>query len=88
MLALLHGVAAAPAARPGLRSALGQPSSTKVRTLQITDIDAAAQTVRFGKRPHPVPRATLICLADHVDRRAEPVSRTTANPLAHPDDQR
>jgi hypothetical protein len=23
--------------------------------LQITDIDAAAQTVRLGKRPHPVP---------------------------------
>ncbi|MGW2102683.1 hypothetical protein ACWCPX_34340 [Streptomyces olivaceoviridis] len=56
--------------------------------MQITDIDAAAQTVRFGKRPHPVPQATLICLADHVDRKAELVSRTTANPLAHPDDQR
>ncbi|MFD8381770.1 hypothetical protein ACFV2X_25125 [Streptomyces sp. NPDC059679] len=154
MLALLHGA-----------------SSAEVRTLQITDIDAAAQTVRLGKRPHPVPldpaswtvlercldhrakwptanphvmvtkgtkagrspastacvshvlddcgypprmirstrlvdlvntmdpklvaaafgmdpQATLIYLADHVDREAELASRTTANPLAHPDDQR
>ncbi|KUN18015.1 hypothetical protein AQJ11_35715 [Streptomyces corchorusii] len=53
MLALLHGVAAAPAARPGPRSALGQPSSTEVRTLQITDIDAAAQTSSSASAPTP-----------------------------------
>lgn len=30
-------------------------SSSEVRMLQINDIDQHAQTVRLGKRPHPVP---------------------------------
>ncbi|SEQ96051.1 tyrosine-type recombinase/integrase [Streptomyces radiopugnans] len=39
----------------GMLALLHGASSTEVRMLQITDIDAAAQTVRLGKRPHPVP---------------------------------
>ncbi|WP_262706216.1 MULTISPECIES: site-specific integrase [Streptomyces] len=39
----------------GMPALLHGASSTEVRMLQITDIDAAAQTIRLGKRPHPVP---------------------------------
>ncbi|RNG22241.1 site-specific integrase [Streptomyces botrytidirepellens] len=39
----------------GMLALLHGASSTEVRLLQITDIDPAAQTVRLGKRPHPVP---------------------------------
>jgi hypothetical protein len=39
----------------GMLALLHGASSTEVRMLQITDIDPATQTVRLGKRPHPVP---------------------------------
>jgi site-specific recombinase XerD len=39
----------------GMLALLHGASSTEVRMLQVTDIDPAAQTVRLGKRPHPVP---------------------------------
>jgi integrase len=39
----------------GILALLHGASSTEVRLLQITDIDPLAQTVRLGKRPHPVP---------------------------------
>ncbi|MGW5129071.1 hypothetical protein ACWEQ7_34535 [Streptomyces sp. NPDC004069] len=54
-------------------------SSTEVRTLKITDIDAAAQTLRLGKRPHPVPLdpASWTVLQRCLNHRAE---WPTANP--------
>jgi hypothetical protein len=47
--------------------------------LKITDIDAAAQTVRLGKRPHPVPLdpASWTVLERCLDHRAK---WPTANP--------
>ncbi|MFH9980971.1 tyrosine-type recombinase/integrase [Streptomyces sp. NPDC017179] len=39
----------------GMLALLHGASRTEVRMLKMTDIDAAAQTVRLGKRPHPVP---------------------------------
>ncbi|MEI5011863.1 hypothetical protein RB196_35470 [Streptomyces sp. PmtA] len=30
-------------------------SSSEIRMLQVNDVDQQAQTVRLGKRPHPVP---------------------------------
>ncbi|WP_380232843.1 tyrosine-type recombinase/integrase [Kitasatospora cinereorecta] len=39
----------------GMLALLHCASSSEVRMLQVTDIDPATQTVRLGKRPHPVP---------------------------------
>ncbi|MER5852987.1 hypothetical protein ABT126_40040 [Streptomyces sp. NPDC002012] len=39
----------------GMLALLHGASSSEVRMLQISDIDQQAQTVRLGKRPHPVP---------------------------------
>jgi integrase len=39
----------------GILALLHGASSSEVRHLQATDIDAAARTIRLGKRPHPVP---------------------------------
>ncbi|WP_254405968.1 hypothetical protein [Streptomyces sp. AC627_RSS907] len=39
----------------GMLALLHGASSAEVRMLQMTDIDVAAQTIRLGKRPHPVP---------------------------------
>ncbi|MFD4761066.1 hypothetical protein ACFWOJ_19920 [Streptomyces sp. NPDC058439] len=39
----------------GMLALLHGASSSEVRMLQINDIDQRAQTVRLGKRPHPVP---------------------------------
>jgi integrase len=39
----------------GILALLHGASSAEVRMLQITDIDTRTQTVRLGKRPHPVP---------------------------------
>lgn len=39
----------------GMLALVHGASSTEVRMLQVTDIDPTAQTVRLGKRPHPVP---------------------------------
>lgn len=39
----------------GILALLHGASSTEVRMLQIDDIDPRAQTIRLGKRPHPVP---------------------------------
>ncbi|WP_406468901.1 tyrosine-type recombinase/integrase [Streptomyces sp. NBC_01594] len=39
----------------GMLALLHGASSSEVRMLQINDIDQQAQTVRLGKRPHPVP---------------------------------
>ncbi|MFE0511359.1 tyrosine-type recombinase/integrase, partial [Streptomyces sp. NPDC058964] len=63
----------------GTLALLHGASSTEVRTLKITDIDAAAQTVRLGKRPHPVPLdpASWTVLERCLNHRAE---WHTANP--------
>jgi site-specific recombinase XerC len=39
----------------GILALLHGASSSEVRHLQATDIDDSGQTVRLGKRPHPVP---------------------------------
>ncbi|WP_245205798.1 hypothetical protein [Kitasatospora sp. RG8] len=39
----------------GMLALLHGASGSEVRMLQVTDIDPATQTVRLGKRPHPVP---------------------------------
>lgn len=39
----------------GMLALLHGASSSEVRMLQITDVDSVAQTVKLGKRPHPVP---------------------------------
>lgn len=39
----------------GMLALLHGASSSEVRMLQVSDIDQQAQTVRLGKRPHPVP---------------------------------
>ncbi|MEF9886757.1 tyrosine-type recombinase/integrase [Streptomyces sp. P9-A4] len=39
----------------GMLALLHGASSSEVRMLQITNVDLIAQTVRLGKRPHPVP---------------------------------
>ncbi|MGW2304454.1 tyrosine-type recombinase/integrase [Streptomyces sp. NPDC001809] len=39
----------------GMLALLHGASSSEVRMLQITNVDQIAQTVRLGKRPHPVP---------------------------------
>jgi hypothetical protein len=39
----------------GMLALLHGASSFEVRMLQITDLDPVAQTVKLGKRPHPVP---------------------------------
>ncbi|GAA5166228.1 hypothetical protein GCM10023321_57240 [Pseudonocardia eucalypti] len=39
----------------GMLALLHGAASWETRTLKITDIDPHAQTVRLGKRPHPVP---------------------------------
>ncbi|MEV0537877.1 integrase [Kitasatospora sp. NPDC050463] len=39
----------------GMFALLHGASSSEVRMLQITHVDPVAQTVRLGKRPHPVP---------------------------------
>ncbi|WP_243983014.1 hypothetical protein [Streptomyces sp. NEAU-YJ-81] len=39
----------------GMLALLHAASSSEVRMLRIDDIDEAAQTVRLGRRPHPVP---------------------------------
>lgn len=63
----------------GMLALLHGASSSEVRTLKITDIDAAAQTVRLGKRPHPVPLdpASWTVLERCLKHRAE---WPTANP--------
>ncbi|WBO69502.1 hypothetical protein O1G22_42330 [Streptomyces camelliae] len=63
----------------GMLALLHRASSTEVRTLKITDIDAAAQSVRLGKRPHPVPLdpASWTVLERGLNHRAE---WPTANP--------
>jgi integrase len=63
----------------GILALLHGVSSSEVRHLQASDIDAGARTVRLGKRPHPVPldpaswQVLQRCLA-HRD------ARRTANP--------
>ncbi|MEW1859897.1 site-specific integrase [Streptomyces sp. NPDC088194] len=63
----------------GILALLHGASSAEVRTLKITGIDAAAQTVRLGKRPHPVPLdpASWTVLERCLDHRAK---WPTANP--------
>jgi integrase len=39
----------------GMLALLHGASSSEARTLRISDVDQQAQTVRLGKRPHPVP---------------------------------
>ncbi|WP_241266733.1 hypothetical protein [Streptomyces scabichelini] len=39
----------------GILALLHGAASTKVRMLQVADLDPAAHTIRLGKRPHPVP---------------------------------
>ncbi|MDT0541565.1 MULTISPECIES: tyrosine-type recombinase/integrase [Streptomyces] len=39
----------------GILALLHGASSSEVRLLQITEVDQLTQTVRLGKRPHPVP---------------------------------
>ncbi|MER5717549.1 hypothetical protein [Streptomyces sp. NPDC002132] len=39
----------------GMLALLHGASSSEVRMLQVNDVDQQAQTVRLGKRPHPVP---------------------------------
>jgi integrase len=51
---------ASPGAHPheallGILALLHGASSSEVRHLQASDIDADARTIRLGKRPHPVP---------------------------------
>jgi site-specific recombinase XerD len=63
----------------GILALLHGASSSEVRHLQVSDVDACARTIRLGKRPHPVPldpaswQVLQRCLA-HRDR------RRTANP--------
>ncbi|MFF2146984.1 tyrosine-type recombinase/integrase [Kitasatospora sp. NPDC058190] len=63
----------------GILALLHGASSAEVRMLQITDIDPLAQTVRLGKRPHPVPLdpASWAVLQRCLAHRA---AWTTANP--------
>ncbi|WP_246094945.1 hypothetical protein [Streptomyces roseicoloratus] len=39
----------------GMLALLHGASSSKVRMLQVTDLDPVSQTAQLGKRPHPVP---------------------------------
>ncbi|MGX4694355.1 integrase [Streptomyces sp. JNUCC 63] len=39
----------------GMLALLHGASSSEVRMLQVTDVDPVTQSVRLGKRPHPVP---------------------------------
>ncbi|MEV6204772.1 hypothetical protein AB0M64_33085 [Streptomyces sp. NPDC051771] len=39
----------------GMLALLHGASSSEIRMLQVNDVDQQAQTVRLGKRPHPVP---------------------------------
>lgn len=39
----------------GILALLHGASSSEIRHLQASDIDASARTIRLGKRPHPVP---------------------------------
>lgn len=39
----------------GMLALLHGASSSEIRMLQVNDVDHQAQTVRLGKRPHPVP---------------------------------
>ncbi|MFF4260380.1 hypothetical protein ACFY1L_55585 [Streptomyces sp. NPDC001663] len=59
-----------------------------IRSTRLVDLvntmDPKLVAAAFGMDP----QATLIYLADHVDQETELASRTTANPLARPDDQR
>lgn len=59
-----------------------------IRSTRLVDLvntmDPKLVAAAFGMDP----QATLIYLADHVDQEAELASRTTANPLAHTNDQR
>jgi site-specific recombinase XerD len=63
----------------GIFALLHGASSSEVRHLQVSDLDASARTTRLGKRPHPVPldpaswQVLQRCLA-HRD------SQHTANP--------
>lgn len=63
----------------GILALLHGASSSEIRHLQASDIDAAARTIRLGKRPHPVPldpaswQVLQRCLA-HRD------SQRTSNP--------
>ena len=82
--ALFRRWAASPDAHPheamlGILALLHGASSSEVRHLQVTDIDAGARTIQLGKRPHPVPMDPVSwqvlqrCMADRDSRR-------TANP--------
>jgi site-specific recombinase XerD len=58
--ALFRRWTTSPGAHPheallGILALLHGTSSSEVRHLQSGDIDAAARTIRLGKRPHPVP---------------------------------
>jgi len=58
--ALFRRWTTSPGAHPheallGILALLHGASSGEVRNLKATDIDAAARTIRLGKRPHPVP---------------------------------
>jgi integrase len=63
----------------GILAPLHGASSSEVRHLQVSDVDAGGRTIRLGKRPHPVPldpaswQVLQRCLA-HRD------GRHTANP--------
>jgi len=82
--ALFRRWTASPDAHPheallGILALLHGASSSEVRHLQVTDIDASARTIQLGKRPRPVPldpaswRILQRCLA-HRD------SQRTSNP--------
>jgi site-specific recombinase XerD len=82
--ALFRRWATSPDAHPheallGILALLHGASSSEVRNLHATGIDAAARTIRLGKRPHPVPldpaswQVLQRCLAHRDDQR-------TANP--------
>jgi site-specific recombinase XerD/predicted RNA-binding Zn-ribbon protein involved in translation (DUF1610 family) len=63
----------------GILALLHGASSSEVRHLQVSDIDASTRTIQLGKRPHPVPldpvswQVLRRCLAHRDGRR-------TANP--------
>ncbi|MFJ4674270.1 tyrosine-type recombinase/integrase [Kitasatospora purpeofusca] len=63
----------------GMLALLHGASSAEVRMLQTTDIDPLTQTVRLGKRPHPVPLdpASWVVLQRCLAHRA---AWTTDNP--------
>jgi integrase len=59
----------------GILALLHGASSSEVRHLQVSDVDAGARTIRLGNRPHPVPldpaswQVLQCCLAHRDGRR-------------------